>query len=595
MGEDALSFLPNHPLFISAGAVMNRPALFCLLVLLLASLSACRTVRPSAEESTALATILVEAVDPLEKVFRETAVFASRDAVADVARGEHATFQFAVRAAGPIANLRVTAGTMSSDVGTLPALQIGFVGYVKVGRSTPNPSRDRLMPPSGFYPDPILDVPDIDVAANLTQPVWLSVAVPTTATPGTYRGTVTFSGRIDGRGFQVDRELTVHVYSAVVDRTSLWVTNWYSLDPDRLAFLNGGIAVEPYTETYWDLVRVIARKMAAYRQNVALISPLRLAEYRVSDGRYDIDFRHFDRTVEIFMEEGVVGRIEGGHIGGRESHWTSPFVVHVPVSDADGIRFERLPISDETARSFYARFIPALVDHLKARGWLDRYMQHLADEPIAENADSYIEIARYVHELAPEMKIVEALHNRDLEGSVYLWVPQLDFMHQDYDFYADRMKEGEEAWFYTCLAPQGEYANRFIELPLIKTRLLHWINFRYDIPGYLHWGFNFWRGNPFEETTGVIVESGNVLPGGDAWIVYPGYRKLLSSIRLEAMRDGIADFELLNRLEETNAEEARELARQVVYRFDLYDMNVEAFRDKRRRVLSLLSDSQGSR
>ena len=82
-----------------------------------------------------------------------------------------------------------------------------------------------------------------------------------------------------------------------------------------------------------------------------------------------------------------------------------------------------------------------------------------------------------------------------------------------------------------------------------------------------------------------------MLPGGDAWIVYPSYRKLLSSIRLEAMRDGIADYELLKMLERVDSEEAKELARQVVYRFDLYDMNVEAFRDKRRRILELLSEA----
>jgi len=60
------------------------------------------------------------------------------------------------------------------------------------------------------------------------------------------------------------------------------------------------------------------------------------------------------------------------------------------------------------------------------------------------------------------------------------------------------------------------------------------------------------------------------------------------------MRDGLVDYELLRRLEQTHPDEARELARQVVYRFDLYDMNVEAFRDKRRRIPTLLSEATGS-
>ncbi|MDX1739749.1 MAG: DUF4091 domain-containing protein, partial [Rhodothermales bacterium] len=114
-------------------------------------------------------------------------------------------------------------------------------------------------------------------------------------------------------------------------------------------------------------------------------------------------------------------------------------------------------------------------------------------------------------------------------------------------------------------------------------------NFRAASPGYLHWGFNFWRGDPFDEVTGIITESGNVLPGGDAWIVYPGYRKLLSSIRLEAMRDGIVDYDLLKRFENVDPERAAELARRVVYNFERYDMDIPSFREKRREVLKALS------
>ena len=107
----------------------------------------------------------------------------------------------------------------------------------------------------------------------------------------------------------------------------------------------------------------------------------------------------------------------------------------------------------------------------------------------------------------------------------------------------------------------------------------------------LHWGFNFWRGgNPFDESTAIQLESGTILPGGDAWICYPGDRKILSSIRLEAMRDGIVDYELLSMLGEKNPEEAAEIARQVVYRFDYYDINIKAFRQKRQRILRLLSE-----
>ena len=222
---------------------------------------------------------------------------------------------------------------------------------------------------------------------------------------------------------------------------------------------------------------------------------------------------------------------------------------------------------------------------------MDRYLYAAyCDEPIDANFESYVEISRFVKEHFAGVSIVEACHTRNLEDMVDVWVPQLNFLADDYNFYDEQQKQGEEAWFYTCLGPQGEFANRFIELPLLKTRILHWINYKYKIPGYLHWGLNHWRGDVFKETSGIIVESGNVLPGGDAWIVYPGYKKVYPSIRQEAMRDGIFDYELLRMLEEKYPDKAKELARQVVYRFDLYDMNVDAFRDKRKKILELLSE-----
>ncbi|MCB0571296.1 MAG: DUF4091 domain-containing protein [Phaeodactylibacter sp.] len=545
----------------------------------------------NSQSTTGAALLEAHYVDPLEKVFRETAFFMEEEALAEVARGEHASLQFAVRCAQPVQGLKAKVDFIRQGSSSLLPDKVGYVGYVKVGRSTPRPSRDRLLPMSGLYPDPILEQETIDLPAFATQPVWISVPIPLDASPGIYEGQVTFSGMMNGWATSTSRPFRIRVYPVNVEKTSLWVTNWYTLSPNVLAHLNGGEPVEAYTDAYWKYARLLARTMAAYAQNMALVNPLQHTEFSMQKGQYAFDFTRFDQTVQLFIDEGVVGRIEGGHIGRRASDWTSPFVVGVPVVENDSTYFLRLPISDDKAKSFYSQFFPALVQHLRDKGWYSIYTQHIADEPIDENFQSYIDIARFIKSLAPDIKIIEATHSKNLNNLVDVWVPQLNFFADYYDFYKERMGDGDEAWFYTCLAPQEEYANRFIELPLIKTRILHWINYRYDSPGYLHWGFNFWRNDdPFGETTGIIVESGNVLPGGDAWICYPARDKILSSIRLEAMRDGIYDYELLKMAAVKDPEKIKELARQVVYRFDLYDMNVQAFREKRRMLLELLSE-----
>jgi hypothetical protein len=536
--------------------------------------------------------LVFKSVDPLEKIFKETAFFNVKDPIAIAARGEHATFQFVVRSQLNVSSLKFTLSELKMDDHTLDDIRTGYVDYVRIGRNTPNPSRDKLHTVNGLYPDPIVPRENIDLMADETQSIWVTVYIPEDTPEGIYEGEVVLTGRMGTHSFEVKNPVEVRVYPVTVESTSLWVTNWYTTSPSILALVFGEKDIEPYSDQYWAFLKLLANKMAEYRQNVALISPLRLAEYELDgEGNYQINFRHFDRTVEIFKEAGVVGRIEGGHIGTREAGWISDFVVFVPRIEEDTTYFRKLPISSDSARHFYSTFIPALMDHLVTKGWDNIYMQHLMDEPIPENIDTYVEVARFVKGLAPDLKIVEACHSKDLDNTVDVWVPQLDYMHQDYEFYKERAEAGDEIWFYTCLNPKGEYANRFIELPLIKTRILHWINYRYHIPGYLHWGFDFWRGgDPFSETTSIQLESGTILPGGDAWIVYPGDSSIHSSIRLEAMRDGIVDYELLKMLERKFPEEAAELARQVVYRFDYYDINIDAFREKRKKILEMLSE-----
>jgi hypothetical protein len=243
------------------------------------------------------------------------------------------------------------------------------------------------------------------------------------------------------------------------------------------------------------------------------------------------------------------------------------------------------PISDQIAQNFYKQFIPALTAHLKEKRWDKIYMQHIGDEPTDQNYQSYNEIGSFFKKLAPGIPIIDAIQTKKLDNIVDIWVPILDVLDKNYDYFADRQKKGEEVWTYTCTVPQGNYANRFIELPLIKTRILHWINFRYNITGYLHWGFNYWYDNPFDETINPDTE----WPAGDSYIVYPGYEKLYSSIRFETMRDGIMDYELLKMLSMKDPAKAKEICSQIVIGFDRYNTNIKFFREKRKMILELLS------
>jgi len=65
---------------------------------------------------------------------------------------------------------------------------------------------------------------------------------------------------------------------------------------------------------------------------------------------------------------------------------------------------------------------------------------------------------------------------------------------------------------------------------------------------------------------------------------------LLSSIRFEAMRDGIEDCELLRLLAEKSPEKARALAERMVPKMSRPEKDVARFRRARRELLAALGD-----
>ena len=138
------------------------------------------------------------------------------------------------------------------------------------------------------------------------------------------------------------------------------------------------------------------------------------------------------------------------------------------------------------------------------------------------------------------------------------------------------------------MGPQGNYANRFIRIPLLKTRILHWLNYYFDTWGYLHWGLNYWIGgkdsDPWKDAYGGFI-------AGDMWIIWPGNHKLYPSIRLCAMRDGIHDFDLLRMIEERSKADADAFCRRLLTNPDApeYDMDVNHFRALRKDMLEYLS------
>jgi hypothetical protein len=514
----------------------------------------------------------------LKKVFREELHVEENADTAEVAKGETATFQFVIRSLYPVKDLKIEANSLVRGDKRIAASLKAFVGYIQAGSHASPPSKDAVFPLSDCYPDCLQEVESVDVQPLSNQPVWVSYAVPRDAQEGDYSANLVFTGTVNGRKFKLEKQVNAKVYNVVLPEQTLWLTSWFGRN---LLKMNNNEPVEPYSDRYWELLKALAHIMRDHGHNTYLFFDLpELCKAEWNGERYTFDFTNFDRMVELFIREGGLKRIEGDHLAHRIDGWDSDFGVHVP--NLKG----RTPIEDKSALLFLSQYLPALYGHLESRGWTDMYIQHIADEPVDSNAESYSRIAKFVKQTAPKMKIIDAVMSRRLSNTVDIWVPLIDHYHKDYDFYRERQAAGDEVWFYTCCNPQGNYANRFLEQPLVQMRILHWINYRYGATGYLHWGFNWWN----LSTTNTAKPDHETWPGGDSWIVYPAYGKVYSSIRLEALRDGIADYELLKLLEQKAPDKAKKLANAIVKGFDKYDSNITVFRRVRCNLLTWLSE-----
>ena len=513
-------------------------------------------------------------------------IVATKEVVINAARDEFESAQIIVKANTDIENLSVKPSRFNGNGNSTvcPRISVDFVSTVPVKIGTKDTPREDLLTTSpADIPDPISEARFVSVSSGVNQTIWITVHV----TPRTLPGTYTCSVRISADGHNVYVPVTLNVYAARVSPTrSLFVTNWFSTDNIAKAH-----NVEKWSEPFWKKLMSWAKVMADHRQNT-VITPIfeLITAKKDSDGNMTFDFSKFDRWVKLFFDAKFT-TIEGGHFGGR-SEWEAPDfnATHMTTTLPDG-SLEPDPgvkVSSEAERVFLSKFLPAYQAHLEKKGWLKHYYQHLCDEPITVNAESYNKLSSYVKEYAPKFKIIDASMCKEIVGHIDTWVPQPQEVDGNPAFFKERVKAGDEVWIYTCLAPKGKYMNRFIDYPLLKTRLLHWMNFKYGFTGYLHWGLNYWQGDPF-----TLLEpdwgGGTTLPPGDSHILYPGKRNPSSSIRFEAMRDGIEDYELLKQLAQKNPEKANSICNSIVRSMTDYTLDPKQFRAARLELLNACS------
>ena len=130
--------------------------------------------------------------------------------------------------------------------------------------------------------------------------------------------------------------------------------------------------------------------------------------------------------------------------------------------------------------------------------------------------------------------------------------------------------------------------NRLMDGELIRPALIPWADSLFGIRGFLHWGYNFF--NPGQEggfkfSCHQATPKSNFAPAGDNHLVYAGKDGPWPSRRMEATRQGIEDYEMLETIRRKDPAKADSIIRRMVTSFDDYRTDLVLYRRLRREIL----------
>lgn len=400
--------------------------------------------------------------------------------------------------------------------------------------------------------------------------------IPAFFEPGIYAMKIT----VCGNSFTKECHLILHIYDVTVPaagRDSFGYTNWFSVK--NIADWH---RVELWTEPFWRLLKKYADMMYYGRQNMFLV---RLPDFfEMEDDKPVLLQSRLERMISVFRNAGLF-TIEFSHLASRSNgQWNA--------KTFNSVFREELPVNSTEGKQLYDQVFSQLREVIVKNGWQNSCCFHIADEPTDLQVKDYKKFVRFFRKYYPHLPIMEATMTQKLQGTVNIWVPQLQEYQLHRQFFDKRKKKGDAVWVYSCLIPGGPWLNRLLDQERLRSVFLGWSLPYYGLGGFLHWGLNHYHTkNPFVQSVvdhPQAPNSNNQLPAGDTHILYPGTDGPWSSIRFEAQRIGFEDAELFNLFMKRDKKKALSLLQQGFRAYDDYEKSVSKYRTIKKELLSEL-------
>ena len=400
---------------------------------------------------------------------------------------------------------------------------------------------------SGYYPDLLLPV---DSNLNLKKGItvlWFEVDASFNEV-GNHKIRFSIGDKV--------AEIDIEIINAMLDFSDFIYTNWFHTD-----CLMSYYGFEAFSEEYWKVTENYLRTAREYGMNCVLTPiftpPLdtqkgkerptvQLIDITLNNGVYSFNFDKLTKWIDMAHSVGI----EYFELAHFYTQWGAR---HAPkiMATVDG-KYKRIfgwktRANSRKYKAFLTALSVELKKYLEEKNLKDKVLIHVSDEPATSVLRAYKKASAHIHSLYDGYKVVDALSDYKFYEKKIVSNPIPANDHID-----KFIGNVENLWVYYCSAQnKHNVANRFFCNDSIRTRIIGYQMFKYDIKGFLHWGYNFYFSrlsksliDPFE-----VSDAGKSFPSGDSYIVYPAKDGTpYHSLRLKVFYDALQDMAALKTL-----------------------------------------------
>lgn len=485
--------------------------------------------------------------------------------------------------------------------------------YVRVTRVEPVPVQlaannsaddDYLRLTPGLYPDvmqPLEPNNRVIAAANLRS-LMVEVDPKGEVEAGTYPITFVFTEEAKNKAvYEVTFEL--EIIDAFLPEQELKFTQWFHCDG-----LKNYYRTETFSDEHFRIIENFAKTAVRYGINMLLTpvftSPLdtaiggerdtmQLVGVIKENGKYSFDFSLLDRWVDMCDRIGIK-YFEISHFFTQWGAKAAPKIMATVDGEYKRIFGWETDSCGEEYKEFLNNFIPAFLEFMKSKNGADkRCWFHISDEPNEQHLEGYLAAKSIVAPLLEGYPIIDALSSYEFYSSGAVEHPIPSILHIE-PFIENNVPD---LWCYYCVGEGHDVSNRFISMPLYRTRTIGTQFYKFNIDGFLHWGYNFYNNqlsyasvNPF-----MTTDAEYFAPAGDAFSVYPGPDgSAWESIRLLAFYDAIQDLGALKLCEKLKGRDfVMELMEEGIepIKFSNYPKGIEYFHNLREKLNNAIKNA----